>query len=1367
MNKRFLLSLLGLVVTFAAMALTTPEEGKYYRIVNLNPDKSINTEGVRHGFVITENPLTYRLRAESPGSDTQYTQLWKYTGGKFQNAHTDHYIQANSSRSSQFQAGKTGATVQLDNKEYFFILTCGMQIHADGSNNIVAWNDVNNPSNHWDFEEVEVNEAELVTLHQQYAEQEAKRAELEAIAAQGDTYAPMVQKYFADFACTTFKPEYEAMDEAALTQDMAAQGLPQAIQEVVLRIKNHWADEINPTLSAKFRVQEYKCYTKANAKWNSNTTQMADMNNPTGIWTTPVEVLYVFVDTDAPAGTELRLSTSSGSEIAFANINGGTTLHKGMNIIYKGTDMAYNWIMYNVDCDLQKLVADNPAVKIHIEGGQVLGYADVAGLDEAACNALYKTTLMNAAAVLDAAGVSHTKINFPVKGEYGLMWFPVDVYEKIWGSTPLRGGYTTDYSIYKPMQFYDSALKWEWSVMGFMDRVYNGEAVGDYENLAAGCGDSWYPSRYNNLAPAMMLYNGKNPYSSDSYTCMPSLWAVESSYNANRVDFDVWCVGHESGHNNQGTINMPSSTEASNNYFSDIVQYLSGFRLSRGGTFRENMNYQSQGLIFPHRDIGMTLRMWYNLYLYYHRAQKNTAFSPTLFKLLRADGMRWNDDGSYNDGVHGSCTAGRANSCWIKFYKKACQAAQEDLTEYFRLWGFFIPCDHAFCGDYGNYYLTLTQKEIDDAIKWVKKQNWPENKQIMFVEDRLEPLPRHIPWGSAADNAPLRQNTDGGDASNEASLKATFGDMGNYTEYMGTPVAPNYSYSVSGCNVTMTGQGGVGIIVYDDQNNIVFLSNSKQFTLPASVANGSYTIVCIDAAGNETPARDVLVDGTPDEQKAALEQALAATTVYTSLEDPTGTKVGYYTSESLADLDATIAAAQKAIKDGDSSQYVALTRALGSELIAMEQTVQKISVQPNGLYTIRNKARNTYLNNNNPGSDANAASSKWAFIPVPEKPGYYYMQNYETRQLINDWYTVEGKTKAAAKQVYLSYLRDGAWNLKMTNEKGNLATMHNQANGNCIVTWQDNADGSLWYITRVADIEEVPAATVSDLINETQTLMDQIGTVTTSVEKLPLQCTDATAPYYVKTNRPNTSYPLANLLDGNKQTSFYTNQGGTTQHNLTIDLGEGNEANYLRVTFCTSRETCNELAPQYGRSPSAFEVTPSTGNGSGFVTADKSNFEELPDGKASQVTYYRDTKESAKAYRYWRIRVSGVNTTAESGFPYFGLAYMQLRTLVASVVLNPGFENFNVKYLKNAKTGVAAAQTSLDQLDSYLTNKAAYDALKKIYDTLLGEAQATGVEGIDAATDEPHAVYDLQGRQLQRAGEKGVYVIDGQKVMVK
>ncbi len=1361
MNKRFITSLLGMLVCMVTFAITQPENGKYYRIVNLNPDKSVNTEGVRHGYVITENTTSHALRAEEPGSDTNYKQIWKYTNKKFQNAHTEYYIASQGSTSSQFYTTKSGSTISISDKGSYFILASGMQIHADASNNIVAWNDEGNTSNHWDFEEVSVDEAALAVVHEQYQKEQAEKAALEAIAAKSDTYANIVAGYFTDAACTTLNEACAAKSDDQMKEMMAADGLPEQLQTIVLRIKNKWSDELSPTMSEKFRIHSYKCYTQASIKNTPKSTQMSDQNNPTGIWTNSLQLMYVFVGNDIPEGTSLRIASSDGPEVSRVWWNNGSALKKGLNILYCGTDNAYQWIMYTAPGSIGNRIDRFPELKIHIEGGDVLGYADIAGMDENTANQEYEATLKHAKAMMAKKGVSTTKMNFAVKGERGLMLFPVDAYNQIWGDQAWNGK-KYGYKIYKSMKFYDNVLMWEWSAMGWQDRAFNGEATADKtrENLAAGVGDAWYPSYINNLAPTMMYYAGKNPYSSDGYTCMPSVGAIESSYNAERADFDTWCVGHESGHNNQGTINLPSSMESSNNYFSNIITYLNGYRMSRGMTFMENMDYVQSNTIFPHRSISMTLRMYYNLYLYYHRAQRNMAFSQTLHKLLRNDPMYFGGNGWY-EGPSGGANRGSAVNSWIKFYEKACDAAQEDLTEYFRLWGFFIPVTDAYCGDYSSYYITLTQKEIDAAIARVKKKGYPENKQIMFVEDRLVPQQRFDVWAKPGD---IKPTNDGNTNFDEAKLKEWFGDLGyvdDYLEGQGTKAVENgYTYSVAGTSVTMTGKGGVGIIVYNEDGSIGWMSNRLSFSMPASVAAGNFTIKIINGDGTEVSALNAIDSNDPAILKEALQAAIDASKDYTNMVDDK--TVGFYTSESMKTLNELVNKGKSALNSGDESNYKELAKAIGEEIINVSLHAEKNKLQPTAIYTVKNYSRGRYLSNGSSTvTDPNAKTSQWAFIPTSDE-GWYYMQNVSTKQLINDYYTVDATTLSGANKILVKEATNGSWYLEMYNSKGELKCLNNTPSYEQMISWSEDG-GSAWYLSKVGEIDGVDEEVLLALINDTKNLIDQAGSITTSTEKLPLQCTDANAPYYVKTNRADDNYPIANLLDNNKATSFYTKSGGTALHNFTIDLGEGNEANYLRLTCMTSKE-------MDGRSPKTIIAMPSTGMTSGFATSEKTEFSDLPTGLSKQESYYRDTKESAQAYRYWRFQVSEVNTSTTETRPYFGLAYIQIRALVATVKLNEAYSTLDTKIFKSTNEAYKTAQAKYASLNTLLSNKDTYTTLKTAYDKLLAAMEAiapTAIESVEIEAQQNGSIYDLSGRRVNDMKKAGLYIVNGKKVLVK
>ena len=101
--------------------------------------------------------------------------------------------------------------------------------------------------------------------------------------------------------------------------------------------------------------------------------------------------------------------------------------------------------------------------------------------------------------------------------------------------------------------------------------------------------------------------------------------------------------------------------------------------MSRGWNFNSNLQYVENKIIFSQRDISITLRMYYNLWLYYHRAGYNKQFTTKLHKLLRDDRMKFGGEGWYQGEKYGG-DRGTADNSWLKFYEKAC-----GLQRYHRL----------------------------------------------------------------------------------------------------------------------------------------------------------------------------------------------------------------------------------------------------------------------------------------------------------------------------------------------------------------------------------------------------------------------------------------------------------------------------------------------------------------------------------------------------------------------------------------------------------------------------------------------------------------------------------------------------------
>ena len=266
---------MGMVFTVAMVAqtLVIPKTGKYYRIVNQNPEKAVSTEGESHGVVIQENRITNSLTAVSVGDDTAYSQIWRCTGGnKFQNALTRRYI-GDANISQLMYTSTTEKALTLDNKGTYFIIKAsnGNRLHADGSNKLVGWNDEGNKSNWWCFEEVTVNTADLQAAQAKYDDEQERKGTLEDIANRESEIAPIIEAYFTDGACTVLKDQYKSLRDEELRDNMRAQNIPDEVQNMVINIKNEWASEFNPEMSKRFRVQNYQVYTRC-----------SDENNVTG-----------------------------------------------------------------------------------------------------------------------------------------------------------------------------------------------------------------------------------------------------------------------------------------------------------------------------------------------------------------------------------------------------------------------------------------------------------------------------------------------------------------------------------------------------------------------------------------------------------------------------------------------------------------------------------------------------------------------------------------------------------------------------------------------------------------------------------------------------------------------------------------------------------------------------------------------------------------------------------------------------------------------------------------------------------------------------------------------------------------------------
>ena len=638
--------------------------------------------------------------------------------------------------------------------------------------------------------------------------------------------------YFEDAACTQLKAEYLSMSDEALTQAFTEGGMPSFMVDIALKLKNNnWA-----TYEKDFRIQSYKPYSDANY-WNDKLKSSGGsyMGNPTGIYANSLDPIYVFVENDIPEDATLYIKGCVDREL-IGSATSGTRLKKGLNII-DGTKNALYYILYTADTkSMTKTLDEWPEMKIHIQGGRVNGYYDVARKSDSDYKAL-----LNAA--------SHKL--FTIKSKHALFNFQTSAYKEIWPST-----------IDRSIEWFDSLTVWQQSLMGYRAEVANGQR--NYAPFYLTGGEAIAPIYYNNPNFAIQGDENDGGYANSSgyRTCYNSVECIRNSFDVSRWDMDEWCAGHECGHNNQGTINLEGGAEVSNNFFSNVCRYFFGRTTSGGDPLTITMQEYANKEIYAVRSSA--LRMYYQLFLYYHQAQRNTSFLPDLFKELRKDPLKIYNPSSSN-----------GNNSVLKFVRKACEVANEDLTDFFTAWGFFEPITNYAINLYGSYTMTVSKNNINNTLKNIAK--YPrKNREILFVEDRV----KHVLTNGLF--------SEPGKERRESYLIGKCGDLGQFTDYLPDAIEPSsYTYTQSDSLYNMSGSGGVGFIMLDKDSNFVYAANTLSFYIPSSVGT-DFTIYSVDADGT---LHEALKSGDATEyvtltEAGTLADSLSATAIKAVISGP-------------------------------------------------------------------------------------------------------------------------------------------------------------------------------------------------------------------------------------------------------------------------------------------------------------------------------------------------------------------------------------------------------------------------------------------------------------------------------------------------
>lgn len=805
----------------------------------------------------------------------------------------------------------------------------------------------------------------------------------------------------------------------------------------------------------------------------------------------------------------------------------------------------------------------------------------------------------------------------------------------------------------------------------------------------------------------------------------------------------TWGPAHEIGHQHQGVFNLNGQTEVTNNFFSNVAVWYMGM-----GTSRVNGNDGSLNnllSLFNNEDVNQYLHMtqggniwalthlYYRLWLYYHLAGNNTQFWPRLFELCRQTPL---ENGTQISG----------ETSLLRFYQHACDAAGEDLTEFFRAHGYFDVMDNVYVGDYTNATYNMTEEQIDAAIKSVKDKGYPVNYAALLINDATsETTVKH-------DGATKRSLWDD-------NATAEYGSVTDFIEG-NTSVTTAYEATVSADGtVTMSGgTGGVGFLILNEKGEIVSFSNKAAFQISDEaaylLATGKATVVAVDA-DSETAEAEVDLSAIQREMLEALIEKIEAMPI----DDGTYTHIGFYTKASAAELLAAVESAKTVLASGTGFAAAYELLYTTKEKFVNSPNLSYVPFDPSLTYIITNyayKDKTMHLSSglrSATGVDKTLNTSKWQF-KTTGTDGVYNVYNVSGNYLAAaSKSTLVSSVSDQASAATYSLIQDspvGTWAISVS-PAAEFATLHDNSHGN-VVGWEAGASASKWYLTAVEGSTNSQATQNSDelqaLVAKAETLMNEVATVSLKGE-LQLQADNANSAFFITSNATEEGHEPKYLLDNNVSTFFHTVWWGTSpgaDHYLQIDLGEEYPVDQFVFEYTNLPTTSNNVD---AAEAITVQVANALDNFTTIATLTTSNSNPLPTAKEGTYTSATmGTKDNN--YRYIRLIVTDATGGTLDNHHYFGMSEFSLERLNS------------YSKVKDAYTGhitqdvVATVADKLVDAKTVIANggdiSAAKDALQEAYDALLLEYNGVA----NAKKEELQELIDATNDLIAQVGEATV-----------
>ncbi len=484
---------------------------------------------------------------------------------------------------------------------------------------------------------------------------------------------------FSDITCTKLK---EGVGDTAIS------ALPGYFARLARMLRDSTYDE----WEKRFRIQRYEPYSNIE-EWADSlmTRRYSNLDNPTGIYVEPGDSVIILVGSTHGHSLAVQcigeetVGSEDGAYVEPAASGETHFLNEGVNKV-GFTQGGMLFIMYTAS-------PGDSAVTIHIPrmSGKVSGFFDLKtdSTDEKYAELLGKATYKY----------------FCVRGERMIFYFHR---LKMLEAAPKE--------ILSAINLWDDILKWEQEMCG----------VEQYRQQGL------YNNHMFSISP-----EGSYMWASDYrvgfvYTYLSNILLRD---NVMAAEDNAWGPAHEIGHVHQLAINWPGCSESSNNLFSNYVIYRLGKYKSRGwgldelakSVYGDSCAWYNVGGGYKD-DAGekteIHMRMYWQLWIYLELC-KGTADNPTVWpKIFEEMRTKYRDIPDSEPGKR-----------QMAFVKAVCDAAKEDLTEFFETWGFFKEVNQQI-GDYGTYQYTVTDSMIDETKKYIADKHYPKAPPVQYIEDR-------------------------------------------------------------------------------------------------------------------------------------------------------------------------------------------------------------------------------------------------------------------------------------------------------------------------------------------------------------------------------------------------------------------------------------------------------------------------------------------------------------------------------------------------------------------------------------------------------------------------------------------------------